>query len=107
VLKLFRVTAATVDVLDELVDSGLNPIWGLRIIETTGRPAGSVYPILARLEAAGWVESAWDDDVERPGPRRRMYLLTDEGGPAAAQLVTSFRTRPLRVSAARAAWGTS
>jgi hypothetical protein len=32
-----------------------------------GRPSGSVYPLLDRLERAGWVTSSWDDDAERRG----------------------------------------
>jgi DNA-binding PadR family transcriptional regulator len=36
-----------------------------------------MYPMLARLETAGVVESwwAWSDE---PGPRRRRYRLVDE-----------------------------
>ncbi len=106
-LKLSRVTAAVADVLEVLDNASGEPIWGLRVINATGRPAGSVYPILARLEAAGWVESEWDDDRDRPGPRRRMYLLTEEGRPVASELVRSFRARRVAVRAAGVAWSVS
>lgn len=45
----------------------------------TGIPSGTVYPILARLEAAGWIES-WNEDArERWLPPRRCYRLTQLG----------------------------
>ena len=37
----------------------------------------SLYPLLYRLEARGWIQGRW---VERPGQRRRRYYrLTAEG----------------------------
>jgi DNA-binding PadR family transcriptional regulator len=39
-------------------------------------PEGTVYPALHRLERAGLVASAWNDDT---GRRRRCYELTDQG----------------------------
>lgn len=83
---LARVTAATVDVLRVLVDSG-DPTWGLQIIKQSGRPAGSVYPILDRLEHLEWVSSEWESDDSRTGPRRRFYQLTAEGKPAALAVI--------------------
>jgi PadR family transcriptional regulator, regulatory protein PadR len=88
---LSRITAATVDVLEILVRQD-DPCWGLLIIKQTGRPAGSVYPILDRLETAGWVTSSWEDDATRPGPRRRYYELTDDGATAAAAAIRRLRT---------------
>ena len=88
--ELSRVTGATVDVLQVLLD-GPDPVWGLRIVSTTGRPAGTVYPILARLEAKGWVSSVWDDDATR-GPRRRLYRLTPDGMESARALTAETRS---------------
>lgn len=89
---LARVTAATVDVLSSLIE-GRDSIWGLQIIRATGRPPGSVYPILERLERSGWVASEWEADSERSGPRRRFYRLTADGAAAARQAVNDFRPR--------------
>ena len=36
------------------------PRFGLELIRATGRASGTLYPILARLEDAGWVESEWE-----------------------------------------------
>ncbi|SMH44586.1 Transcriptional regulator PadR-like family protein [Rathayibacter oskolensis] len=79
---LSRVTAATAEALRTLLDAD-GPTWGMLVIKATGRPAGSVYPILERLEGAGWVTSVWETDTERSGPRRRLYELTGEGAEAA------------------------
>ena len=94
---LERVGAATLDVLTVLLD-GEHPRWGLEIIKLTGRPSGSVYPLLDRLERSGWVTSSWDDDADRRGPRRRMYVLTPEGAREAVKVLarkTSKTNRPL------------
>ncbi|RKT57879.1 PadR family transcriptional regulator [Saccharothrix australiensis] len=85
---LERIGKATVDVLAALLD-GDRPRWGLEIIKLTGRPSGSVYPLLDRLERAGWVTSTWDDDADRRGPRRRMYVLTPEGAREAVKVCSA------------------
>jgi len=85
---LSRVTAATLDVLSALLDSGTST-WGLAVIKASGRPAGSVYPILDRLEKSGWVSSDWGDEPDRPGPRRRYYEFTTDGALAARGLVNA------------------
>jgi len=87
---LSRLTPATADVLAALLDA-TEPTWGLRIVHATDRPAGSVYPILERLERTGWVTSVWEDDLTRPGPRRRLYRLTAEAVPAARAAVDRAR----------------
>lgn len=84
---LSRLTPATLDVLGALLGE-TDALWGLRIVGATGRPAGSVYPILERLERAGWVASQWEDDPGRPGPRRRLYRLTTDGAEAARAAVS-------------------
>lgn len=95
---LSRTTPATVDVLSALIDAA-EPVWGLAIVKHSGRPAGSVYPILERLEASGWVDSRWEDDPHRSGPRRRFYALTEDGAPAARETVEAFARRQERSAA--------
>lgn len=76
---LQRVTAPTLDVLQALLAQE-EPLWGLVLIKTTGRPSGTVYPILERLERQGWITGSWDDDPDRSGPRRRRYAFTGRAG---------------------------
>jgi PadR family transcriptional regulator, regulatory protein PadR len=87
----FRITDATLDVLEVLLrESG--DLYGLKIAKTAGRPTGSVFPILARLEGCGWVTSEWEagDPAER-GPRRRFYKLSPDGLVQARQLLAQRR----------------
>ena len=89
---LSRITPATVDVL-EVLENSTGPCWGMLVITSSGRPAGSVYPILERLEQAGWATSSWEEDESRPGPRRRYYELTEGGADAARTAIAGFRAR--------------
>lgn len=84
-----RVTAPTVDVLAVLLEAH-EPMWGLAIAKQSGRTPASVYPILSRLEDGGWIVGSWDVDVERTGPRRRIFRFTDEGRSAAQQVVSDY-----------------
>lgn len=98
---LQRVTAPTVEVLQALL-AAAEPVWGLRLVKATGRPAGSVYPILSRLEESGWITGSWEDDPDRDGPRRRLYSFTADGEAAAHEVVRAFQARQ-RASAT--GWG--
>jgi PadR family transcriptional regulator, regulatory protein PadR len=59
--------------------------YGLELAKEAGLKSGTIYPALARLERAGWLESRWEmvDPAEVGRPRRRLYLLTGEGELAA------------------------
>lgn len=95
-----RVTVPTLDVLRALLAAD-GPTWGLLVIKATGRQAGTVYPILERLERQGWIRSSWDDDADRPGPRRRLYEFTADGASAAVELLDARQAE--EGAAARAA----
>jgi len=92
VAPLKRITPATVDVLDALLAAS-DPLWGLAIVKASGRPAGSIYPILERLETAGWVTSEWEAATERSGPRRRLYRLAADAAPAARDALAHLEAR--------------
>lgn len=89
-LPLSRLTPATADTLSALLTHP-EPVWGLLVVKESGRPAGSVYPILERLERLGWATSEWESESERSGPRRRLYRLTSEGAIAAREAVQRFQ----------------
>ena len=61
--------------------------WGMKLSEELDLRSGTIYPLLARLERAGWLESAWEDiDPSDEGrPRRRLYRLTGQGQQIASQ----------------------
>ncbi len=53
----------------------------LEIAKEAGVGSSTLYPLLARLEAAGWLTSEWEDlDPKAEGrPARRLYWITDLG----------------------------
>lgn len=73
-----RLTPALRAVLTCFLESD-SPQWGLLIASKSGKPTGTIYPLLERLERAGLVISFWEDDAKRNGPRRRLYSLLPEG----------------------------
>jgi PadR family transcriptional regulator PadR len=77
----FRMTLPTQLVLRTLLESPLDERYGLDLSRAAGLATGTIHPILARLEAVGWLESRWEDvDPREEGrPRRRYYWLTEDG----------------------------
>lgn len=53
--------------------------FGYEILRETGLTSGSVYPILHRLEEAGWLVSAEEPSPEKGRPPRRCYRFTELG----------------------------
>lgn len=84
-MKLERVTKTTKLVVFFLLVQE-EKTWGLEIARKTGLSTGTAYPLLARLENLGWVQSQWEADQHRVGPRRKYYSLTFEGIMAAKAL---------------------
>lgn len=85
---LSRVTGATLDVLETLLAAD-GELYGLKVAEATDLKAGTVYPILGRLEARGWLLSRWETARPERGPRRRLYQFTPDGLHAALALLQS------------------
>jgi PadR family transcriptional regulator PadR len=72
-------SSATALVLDAL-DRGARH--GFEILDATGLPSGTVYPILRRLEHDGMASSRWEaaDAAQREQrPPRRNYTLSRDG----------------------------
>jgi DNA-binding PadR family transcriptional regulator len=93
-----RMTIPTQLVLRALLANPAQERYGVEIGTAAGLPSGTVHPILARLEALGWVSSRWEDvDPSEAGrPARRYYRLTSDGVPAArAALARARRPVPL------------
>ena len=89
---LQRVTAPTVDVLSILLESSA-PVFGLEIMKRSGRPSGTIYPILDRLERQGWIASEWEEHTDTQLRRRRVYTFTPEGAAAAREVVAAAAPR--------------
>jgi DNA-binding PadR family transcriptional regulator len=78
-----------------LVSIGNGARYGFDIMDATGLPSGTIYPILARLEHAGLIRGRW----ESPGaaqrekrPARRYYEISAIGAKALARSIEHYRT---------------
>ncbi len=85
-----RITGPTLKVLAEFCRRPVDRISGIEISRSTGLASGTLYPILFRLEEAGWLESEWEDALpsQLKRPRRRLYRATALG---VASARASFR----------------
>ncbi len=95
-MSSLRLTLATQMVLRSLLDKPTEKRYGLELCAQAGLQSGTVYPILARLEQAGWVHSAWEDPQvhEAEGrSRRRYYTLSEEGAAQARQALAEISSR--------------
>ena len=110
-----RITVPVLKVLQVLIAADPDEhAYGLMLCMRTGLKSGTLYPVLARLERAGWVESAWEGIEPRVvgRPRRRCYWLTVLGQRFGAAELAKFawptppahriRSPRIRVTA----WGT-
>jgi DNA-binding PadR family transcriptional regulator len=90
-----RMTVQTQLIVQALLRDPARELYGLELSEETGLLPGTAYPILLRLEGAGWVSSKWEDiDPKEEGrPARRYYRLT-AGGAAQASAALSAARRP-------------
>ena len=76
-----RCTFQTQVLLAVLLREPLTEHYGLELAKAAGLPTGTIYPILARLEQAGWLESAWEEvDESKAGRRRRRYYRLTAAG---------------------------
>jgi len=92
-------TIPTQLVLQVLLQDPGEERYGYEVGDLAGLASGTVHPILARLEAYGWLASRWEDiDAAAEGrPPRRYYKLTAEGASAArAALARAYRPSAAR-----------
>jgi DNA-binding PadR family transcriptional regulator len=76
-----RMTTSVLKVVSAMLTDVTAERYGLDLMHVTGLASGTLYPILVRLERAGWVASHWEDidPVAEGRPARRYYTLTPEG----------------------------
>jgi DNA-binding PadR family transcriptional regulator len=71
-----------------------NVRYGFDIMDTTGLPSGTVYPILGRLERDGYVRSKWESQTtaqREKRPPRRYYEISASGSRALAESAEHYR----------------
>jgi PadR family transcriptional regulator, regulatory protein PadR len=84
---------ATVSVLDALLAHPRAKHYGYDLMRITGLSSGTLYPILARLERKGWLESRWAESPTPGRPSRRYYTVSGKGAVAAEEAVAHTRAR--------------
>lgn len=85
--SLSLATALVLDALGRAVRHGFD------ILDATGLPSGTVYPILRRLEQDGYAKSRWEAAKlahEGQRPPRRYYELTRDGDARLAEARARF-----------------
>lgn len=80
-----RMSSETLRILGAMLEDPMAWHYGLGLSEAAGIASGTIYPMLARLEKAGWLESRWEEQGphDEGRPRRRLYKLTGHGERAA------------------------
>lgn len=91
-----RLTGPTLKVLHYLLSKPREKRSGAEISKAIGINSGTLYPILARLERAGWFSSEWEeiDPREAGRPRRRFYRLTGVGQTRANAALAELQIAP-------------
>lgn len=98
-----RLSHATLKVLRMFMDNPARGLAGSDIWKEARVWSGTLYPMLARLEGAGWLTSEWEaiDPSEAGRPRKRIYRITAVGQRAAYEALA-----PLELAGDGRSWMT-
>ena len=80
--------------------------YGYELASLTGIKSGTLYPLLIRLEAQGYLQAEWQPPVASGRPPRHAYRLT-AAGQKMARAETALPDRGAAVPEWRAVKGTS
>ncbi|MEV2277837.1 helix-turn-helix transcriptional regulator [Nocardiopsis sp. NPDC049922] len=90
-----KITVSVAAVLRAFLEDTGRHRFGYDLMKDTSLKSGTLYPILARLQKAGWIESEWEDiDEKAEGrPARRFYQLNPDGAAAARVALAELHER--------------
>jgi PadR family transcriptional regulator PadR len=92
-----RISHQTRIVLQAFLDHPGEELYGFTLAEYTGLKAGTLYPLLQRLLAEGWLTGRWEAVDERAvGRRRRRYYRLSGVGEGRALQAVQKQTDGLR-----------
>ncbi|MEU8078840.1 helix-turn-helix transcriptional regulator [Catellatospora citrea] len=96
-----RMTVPVARVLAALVADPTGDHYGMELMQSSGLPSGTLYPILARLTEAGWLEKRWEEiDPSAAGrPARAYYRLTPAALPFARRRLAELHEQTRATSA--------
>jgi DNA-binding PadR family transcriptional regulator len=82
----------TLRVLEAFLENTGDELSGADIATRGHLASGTLYPILLRLESAGWLASHWEkvNPSEVGRPRRRLYRLTAKGVRRSSEVFATF-----------------
>ena len=92
--RLFSLTYPTATVLLAIRNGHR---YGFDIMDATGLPDGTVYPLLRRLERRGVLAGQWEQEEDAKAerrPQRRYYELTPVGVASMAEIEARFPALP-------------
>jgi PadR family transcriptional regulator, regulatory protein PadR len=69
---------------------------GYELCRLAGIKSGTLYPLLIRLEAQGYLEAEWQPPTEPGRPPRHAYRLTAAGQSLARQIAAQQQSLPAR-----------
>lgn len=97
VVDKIRMSGPTLKLLKALMERPKEAMSGAEISKITKLGSGTMYPLLQRLAAAGWIVGNWEDvDPSKVGrPKRRLYKLTRSGQAAALKEFAQYQTPAL------------
>lgn len=95
-----KMSSSVISVLEVFLEAPGSVRYGLELGAATGLGSGTIHPVLARLEGAGWLHSEWEDaDPSSVGrPRRRFYRLTAAGVEQAREALAVVAARRERMA---------
>ena len=87
-----RMSLQTLRVLEAFLENPTDELAGADLQKRGRLASGTLYPILLRLESAGWFISRWEavDPSSIGRPRRRLYRLTPSGLRRASEVFSTF-----------------
>jgi DNA-binding PadR family transcriptional regulator len=87
-----RISLQTLRALEAFLENPTDELSGADVQKRSGLASGTLYPILLRLESAGWFLSRWEniDPATAGRPRRRLYRLTPNGLTRASEIFASL-----------------
>lgn len=87
-----RMSLQTLRVLEAFLENPTDEFSGAEVQKRGHIASGTLYPILLRLESAGWFVSRWEniDPSSHGRPRRRLYRLTTTGLRRASAVFATF-----------------
>jgi DNA-binding PadR family transcriptional regulator len=90
-----KITVSVAAVLRAFLEDTDRHRFGYDLMRETDIKSGTLYPILARLQKAGWIESEWEaiDEQTEGRPARRFYRLNPDGAAAARVALAELHAR--------------